>query len=264
MKPDFPELIGMITVLFVILSLGAFVLIQEHFKLELKNPKITFVGDVIENVRGMNMLKQLQKENPDYYVFLGDLGYTQPSEWFRMTENLERDKIKITLGNHDLRQKEKYLEYYSMKDFHYSFDVKRVHFTVISTETHSQEQFDFVLNSLEQGMKSNWNVVLLHINFYPEISFKSKNMEFRNMYQPYFDFYEVDAVISGHLHDYVISEPMIFNGTISEKGQYYIVVGTGGKVNNTGYLALTSKNDVLEFSYKNQSGMIIDEFIITK
>lgn len=117
-----------------------------------------------------------------------------------------------------------------------------------------EEQYQFVLDDLEKASKNEnieWIIVMFHKPMYSPLSKQFEEYIIRDKYQPLFDKYNVDLVISGHNHIYSrtlplsfnkvdISQPVIDQNSISSNrtnsnsiftnpnGTTFLVVGVGG------------------------------------
>ena len=115
-----------------------------------------------------------------------------------------------------------------------------------------KEQYKFVLDDLNktsQNKDIDWIFVMFHKPMYSPLSKQFEEYIVRNKYQPIFDKYGVDLVISGHNHIYSRTLPLSFNKlNISQpivdqnssptsndssiftnpKGTIFLVVGVGG------------------------------------
>src|SRR5215203_2045020 len=113
------------------------------------------------------------------------------------------------------------------------------------------EQYQFVLQDLEkasQNKNNDWIFVMFHKPMYSPLSKQFEEYIIRNKYQPIFDKYGVDLVISGHNHIYSRNLPLSFNKLdisqpiidknsstgnnnnifINPNGTRFLVVGVGG------------------------------------
>ena len=114
-----------------------------------------------------------------------------------------------------------------------------------------KKQYEFVVEDLEKTSKNkkiDWIIVMFHKPMYSSLSKQFEEYIVRDKYQPIFDKYGVDLVISGHNHIYSrtlplsfnkidISQPIVdknsINGNNSNiltnpNGTTFLVVGTGG------------------------------------
>src|ERR671910_832576 len=77
-----------------------------------------------------------------------------------------------------------------------------------------EEQYKFVLDDLEktsQNKDIDWIFVMFHKPMYSSLSKQFEEYIIREKYQPLFDKYGVDLVISGHNHIYSRTLPLSFN-----------------------------------------------------
>ncbi len=112
-----------------------------------------------------------------------------------------------------------------------------------------EKQYNFVVEDLEKTSKNkkiDWIIVMFHKPMYSPLSKQLEEYIVRDKYQPLFDKYDVDIVISGHNHIYSRTVPLSFNKIdISQpivdkkssssnsvfanpNGTTFLVVGTGG------------------------------------
>jgi 3',5'-cyclic AMP phosphodiesterase CpdA len=106
--------------------------------------KIAAGGDFGCRPVAQNNIKQIELQNPDIFLVLGDLSYEPTMDcWYDMTKTLD-SKIKIAIGNHEDEEekakggsqelKESLLEHYNLQSPYYSFDYKNIHFLVLDTQ----------------------------------------------------------------------------------------------------------------------------------
>src|SRR5215216_5190826 len=77
-----------------------------------------------------------------------------------------------------------------------------------------EEQYQFVLDDLKktnQNKDIDWIFVMFHKPMYSSLSKQVEEYIIREKYQPIFDKYNVDLVISGHNHIYSRTLPLSFN-----------------------------------------------------
>ena len=111
--------------------------INQKFDENLINFVIT--GDLAVNANTKKNLKNIEKVNPEIILFVGDLRNDNgpPTGWFEMVEFLGKDRIRISLGNHDVIRdyQNQYQTYYNLPREFYSFDFGNVHFIVLATDS---------------------------------------------------------------------------------------------------------------------------------
>lgn len=206
-----------------------------------------------------------RKANPDavFFVNLGDLvdNGEDPSQWRAWFDSL-RGIIDIipcapVLGNHEtynmdwkVRMPEAYLHLFSLppngnaefQNQYYSFDYGDVHFTVLNTQFDEMLPFQPDLLEtqaawLEQDLtqtKKKWKIVLMHKDV---LTYEIRNRTDRQAeisdigrsFMPIFDQYNVDVVLTAHLHTYRRRE-RLYNFQPDSRGPLYIVTGVAGNV----------------------------------
>ncbi|MDF2571433.1 MAG: metallophosphoesterase [Sporomusa sp.] len=173
----------------------------------------------------------------------------------------------------------------------YSFEYGNMHFSVLDTQ--ADEEREFEPNMLEkqkiwlendlQSTDKRWKLVLMHRSPYDNRS-KDGNRALRKTFIPIFDKYKVDIVFAGHDHIYARSYPLR-NGSIaksSSAGTIYITAGrTGNKtykrtqikehnevfhnlVDESNYIAVTVNGGTITAKVFQRSGLLIDEWVISK
>ncbi len=104
--------------------------------------KIIAAGDFGCSPIAENNIKQIELQNPDLFLALGDLTYEPSMDcWYDMTEKLD-SKTKIAIGNHEDDEEEEgsqelidsLLEHYNLQNSYYSIDYENVHFLVLNTQ----------------------------------------------------------------------------------------------------------------------------------
>ena len=127
----------------------------------------------------------------------------------------------------------------------YSFDYGDIHFTVMDTQftelkdfepTLLDEETTWLINDLKQTTKK-WKIVLMHKDvlryaFNPDTRPESRDEGISDegrIFMPIFDAYNVDAVLTGHLHTYR-NRGHIKNFTRDESGPLYLLTGVAGDV----------------------------------
>ncbi len=200
----------------------------------------------------------VQKQNPDLVLALGDYSYASTSGcWFDLIRPIG-SITKTDFGNHDVENSglvNSYLNNFGLSRQYYSYNIGNVHVLTISTEdvfTKGSQQYNFVLGDLQEANSDpgiKWVLVNMHVPLYASPNTcgdagcnGDKNL--RETYHHVFDKYGVDPVLEGHVHNYQRSYPIIYNSqnpsnpTITScrkdsysnpDGEVYIIVGTGGE-----------------------------------
>lgn len=254
------------------------------------------VGDISTNPDSKKTLDGINSNDPEIILFLGDLGYAKPADWFEFADYLGTDKSFPTLGNHDYAERDVYLKHYGLHTEFYSFNFRNVHFISLDTEADfhiDSSQYKFLIQDLESLSNTNetdWTIVFFHKPIYTDSGSHPPFIKFRNIIQPIFDKYDVDIVLQGHNHIYERSRPLTFNNTITDDstdlflqptGQIYLTVGTGGDShysfkqisnwslkqieNDFGFINIIMENkNELSFEFISNNGEILDSFKIVK
>jgi len=215
-----------------------------------------------------NTVRNIVDKNPELVLGLGDFAYRNNATcWFSLTAPIH-DKMKITIGNHDLsaytsrtehhpspERLQEYMNKFNLSSQYYSFNFQDVHFLSMSSEIpyeKGSEQYDFVKKDLQNAASKpgiDWIVVFYHrvaytSPVYLENSYLREEPPLRDTYHPLFEKYGVDLVIQGHSHNYQRTYPIKFNSNdpsqpfivdrnttnyYHPKGQIYTIVGTAGR-----------------------------------
>lgn len=222
---------------------------------------IAATGDWSCTPNTKNTVNSIVNNNPELVLGLGDYAYRNDAAcWLEVIKPIE-NKMKIAIGNHDdkkyvngieVASKERLDEY--MKKFNltaqfYSFDYQNVHFLAMSTEDSYEKgsmQYRFVDNDLKKAGSNNsidWIVVFYHRIAYTSPGTVGSIVDFRDIYHPLFEKYDVDVVLQSHTHNYQRSFPISYNAANSSNpiitdndisnytdpnGQIFAIVGTGG------------------------------------
>ena len=199
-----------------------------------------------------------------FFITMGDLvdngehAY-QWNEWFtRIGPMITRIPAAPVMGNHEtytmdwkVRMPQAYLHYFqlpegtsaSYKNQFYSFDYGDVHYVVLNTQMREMEEFQ--PNLLQDQLawfkadmektRKKWKVVLMHKDVlrYGFLTRKTPReegvSEEGKIFMPLFDKYNVDAVLTAHLHTYR-NRGHIYGFKRDTKGPLYILTGVAGDV----------------------------------
>ena len=173
-----------------------------------------------------------------------------------------RIPLSPTLGNHEMytldwkmREPRAYLNYFDVPNNsnatfnrrYYSYDYGDVHYVVLDTQlyesthednhdTHHPDLYDVQVQWLRQDLASNtkkWTVVLMHRDPFqyafdrPDSSRAVGFNEEGVLFMPIFDEFNVDLVLSAHLHSYR-NRGHVRNFDRDESGPLYILTGLAG------------------------------------
>lgn len=217
-----------------------------------------------------------KNEDAAFFINMGDLvdnGYdfSQWRAWFNsVAPMIENIPFAPVMGNHETYNMDwqiapptPYLTLFNLpengtganKNQYYSFDYGDVHFVVLNTQTDEmadfnhdlmQQQLNWLRSDLA-GTQSKWKIVLMHKDILRYAftdrpnNFDPANIQFTPWAQqlmPVFEEYNVDAVLTAHLHTYRRRVPLkAFKP--DNTGITYILTGVAGSVR---YANLWQKN----------------------
>ena len=278
-------------------------------QLQNKALNIVAVGDFYCNDETEDTIKKIISINPEMIITTGDHVKDVKSIkcWAEISEPI-KNKLKIAIGNHDVESKKIYkqlVKYHNLTNPYYSHDFRNIHFISLSTEHPFEEgsqQYEFIKNDLEKVSKNqniDWIIVHSHKPLYSTRNTPEISEDLRNIYQPLFEKYDVDLVISSHNHYYERTYPLSYNNDddqepiinddsesnyLNTDGIIFLTVGTGGDEmqeildkedyyviqndNEFGFINLKLENNGKtiggEFLTGDDSDDIIDSFSLTK
>lgn len=261
-----------------------------------------------------------KNEDAAFFVNMGDLvdnGYdfSQWRAWFNsVAPMIENIPFAPVMGNHETYNMDwqiapptPYLTLFNLpengtganKNQYYSFDYGDVHFVVLNTQTDEmadfnpdlmQQQLNWLRSDLA-GTQSKWKIVLMHKDILRYAftdrpnNFDPASIQFTPWAQqlmPVFEEYNVDAVLTAHLHTYRRRVPLkAFKP--DNTGITYILTGVAGSVRyanlwqknpadaalapqpeDANYLTLNKTPDALTFKAFLPDGTEFDTVTITK
>src|SRR5688572_23234022 len=179
-------------------------------------------GDWNCNKETEKTINKMTKLEPELILGLGDYTFENisPQCWFDISEPIN-DKMKITIGNHDLDSQSSYhqlLDHYNLQEPYYSFNFYNIHFLAISSEHPFEEgskQYEFIKNDLEESLQDPsivWRIVFMHKPMYTSATFDEEDSEeLRDTFHELFETSKIDLVLSGHTQYYQRSLPLSYN-----------------------------------------------------
>jgi 3',5'-cyclic AMP phosphodiesterase CpdA len=213
-------------------------------------------------------------------------------EWHAAAGWINRSVFSVpTPGNHEYpanTDKVKRLTGYWRKQFtlpengaagleetNYWFDIQGVRIVSLNSNEHQMEQAAW-LDKLLANNPNNWTILTFH---HPILSTARgrDNKELREMWQPVFDKYRVDMVLTGHDHTYGRSN--VATGTSTQKGgTVYVVSVSGPKMYSLEredwmeraaedtqlYQIIRIDGKQLRYEAKTARGVLYDAFTLTK
>ena len=252
-----------------------------------------------------------------FFITMGDLvdngehAY-QWNEWFtRIGPMITRIPAAPVMGNHEtytmdwkVRMPQAYLHYFQLpegatapyQNQFYSFDYGDVHYVVLNTQMREMEEFqpNLLQDQLSwfkadmEKTRKKWKVVLMHKDVlrYGFLTRKTPReegvSEEGKTFMPLFDKYNVDVVLTAHLHTYR-NRGHIYGFKRDTKGPLYILTGVAGDVRypnlwkqhsldvavapqpeTDNYMVMEASADGLRFSCYLPDGTKIDEAEVKK
>jgi hypothetical protein len=186
------------------------------------------VGDIVYGTAATSN----EATYPTYQNFFFDIYKWLPNTPFMPTE-----------GNHDSRPTNgngrAYLDLFVLPENgatperHYSFDYGPVHFIVLDTEftfqdaTRRADQLAWLEADLA-ATRQPWKVATFHRSPYSSGTEHGSDLTVRSAFDPIFERYHVDLVLSGHDHHYERTIPMRVSTTPTDTPVTYVVTGGGG------------------------------------
>jgi len=259
------------------------------------------------------------KANKDaqFFINMGDLvdngeDHNQWNAWFEMVNDMvDRIPVAPLMGNHEtydqnwkVRMPVAYLHMFTLppvapekyQNQYYSFDYGDVHFVVLNTQLTELTTFqpDMLADEIAWFKKDmaasqkKWKVVLMHKDVL-QYSFQNRPeprpegiSEEGKDFMPLFDEYNVDVVLTAHLHTYR-NRGHIRDFKRDAAGPLYIITGVAGNVRYPGlwkqheldtyvapqpetdnYLTLEASADTLKFQSFLPSGDLLDSVSVSK
>jgi len=226
----------------------------------------------------------IKKQGPERIFALGDYSYQSTATcWLNIIDSV-KSITRIAIGNHEDDSNEdfsKYMSAFGLSTTYYAFTYGTVRVIVMDSDhsSYSQgsSQYNFVLNELKKAFDSQtikYTVVYIHKQMYTSPNTCSSSScsntgsdatNLRNIYHKYFDLYDVDVVLNGHVHNYQRTYPIkydsaspsspIITSTSSTDynnpvGEIFVTVGTGG----VNFHALSGKSSFVKYQQDDRFG----------
>jgi hypothetical protein len=275
---------------------------------------IAAVGDWGCTPNTTNTVDNIVSRDPELVLSLGDYSYQNSADcWFDIVDPII-DKMIIAIGDHEHdvpgegenpELLDEYMNRFGLEQQYYTYRYGNVFVLVMSQEVpfdEGSDQFDFVVNSLSKASSDpdvDWIIVASHTPFYNSPGVRTDRDTLRNTYHELFEENDVDLVLSGDVHNYERSVPIVFNDDESDspiptstneetyvnpEGQIFVIVGTGGQSIHSfdgknpyivtqfegyGFLDIRITNDggekrLVGTFYDNDGGEIQDQFTVIK
>jgi hypothetical protein len=219
---------------------------------------IAAVGDWGCTPNTEDTVDNIVDRDPELVLGLGDYSYENSADcWFGIVDPII-DKMIIAIGDHEHNVTgegenpellDEYMNRSGLEKQYYTYRYGNAFVLVMSQEVpyrNDSKQFDFVVNSLSKASSDpdvDWIIVVSHTPFYNSPSVRPDFGTLRNTYHELFEEHGVDLVLSGDVHNYERTHPIVFNDDESDspiptstngethvdpEGQIFVTVGTGG------------------------------------
>jgi predicted phosphodiesterase len=271
-------LLSILTVL--VAGLGA-----DEFKFPLKSDSIRFAaigdmgtGEQPQYETAQQMLKSRQAFPFDFVIMLGDniYGGSKPADFDRKFAVPYKPlidagvKFYASLGNHDDTNERFYKPFNMNGESYYAYKKGNVRFFVLNSNYMDPKQSAWLETQLRDAGKSDWKICYFHHPLYSSGKFHGPSLDLRQLLEPLFIKYGVDAVFSGHDHVYERVHP--------QQGIYYFTEGASGQLRsgNLARSAITDKGfdtdrsfmlieiagDEMHFQTISRTGVTVDSGVI--
>lgn len=215
----------------------------------------------------------------EFALLLGDnlYGGEKPVDFKTKFEDVYKklldDKVTFyaTLGNHD-ESNQRFYDYFNMNgEEFYRFKKGNVAFYSLNSNYMDKRQVNWLEAELSKDT-SEWKIVFFHHPPYSSGGKHGSDTKLREVVEPIFLKYGVNAVFAGHEHFYERIKP--------QKGIYYFISGAGGKLREgdvKGGSPLTAKaydkdmsfmlievaGDQMHFQVITRTGETVDSGVLT-
>jgi hypothetical protein len=140
-----------------------------------KNFNFVAVGDFGCSKNAKKTVSNMEGKKPELVLPLGDLSYDKTANcWLNLVSPLS-DKLKVTLGFHDVNdggsKLKQYEETFGLNELYGSFDYRHVHFVTMASESKFDEdpaQYKFIDEDLKKASENkdiDWIVVTSYGHF---------------------------------------------------------------------------------------------------
>lgn len=165
----------------------------------------------------------------EFVLLVGDnlYGGEKPSDYKAKFEDVYRpiidQKVKFyaALGNHD-EPAQRFYEHFNMngKEY-YRFTKGNTSFYALNSNYMDKKQLEWLQSELAKDT-SEWKIAFFHHPPYSSGGAHGSDTQLREVVEPIFVKYRVNAVLAGHEHFYERIKP--------QKGIFYFISGAGGKL----------------------------------
>jgi hypothetical protein len=215
----------------------------------------------------------------EFVLLLGDnlYGSEKAQDFKTKFENVYKllldDKVKFyaTLGNHDESNQRLYENFNMNGEEYYRFKKGNIAFYSLNSNYLDQKQVKWLEDQLSKDT-SEWKVAFFHHPPYSSGGKHGSDKQLREVVEPIFLKYGVNAVFAGHEHFYERIKP--------QKGIYYFISGAGGKLRSgdvkrgsplteksfdrdLSFMLIQVVDDQMQFQVISRTGETVDSGILT-
>jgi hypothetical protein len=216
----------------------------------------------------------------EFALMMGDNMYGgERAEDYKMKfedvyKTLLNDKVKFyaTLGNHDESNQRFYANFNMNGEEYYRFTNGNVAFYSLNSNYMDARQIKWIEEQFSKDT-SEWKIVFFHHPPYSSGGKHGSDTKLREVVEPIFLKYGVNAVFAGHEHFYERIKP--------QKGIYYFISGAGGKLRDgdvkkgspltekafdkdMSFMLLEIVDDKLHFQVISRTGETVDSGVLVK
>ena len=268
-----------------ILTVLTAVLLADEFKFPLKSDSVRFAaigdmgtGEQPQYETAQQMLKSRQAFPFDFVIMLGDniYGGSKPVDFDRKFAVPYKPlldagvKFYASLGNHD-NTNERFYKLFNMNgESYYTYKKGNVRFFVLNSNYMDPKQSAWLETQLRDAGKGDWKICYFHHPLYSSARFHGPSLDLRQVLEPMFIKYGVDAVFAGHDHVYERVHP--------QHGIYYITEGAAGELRagnlarseitdkgfdtDRSFMLIEIAGDELHFQTISRTGVTVDSGVI--
>jgi hypothetical protein len=184
----------------------------------------------------------------------------------------EKVKFYATLGNHDESNQRFYANFNMNGEEYYRFTKGNVAFYALNSNYMDARQIKWLEGQLSNDT-SDWKIVFFHHPPYSSGGKHGSDTKLREVVEPIFMKYGINAVFAGHEHFYERIKP--------QKGIYYFISGAGGKLRDgdvkqgspltekafdkdMSFMLIEVASDQLHFQVISRTGETVDSGVLVK
>jgi hypothetical protein len=177
------------------------------------NFKMAFMGDMSCSSDFTASLSRVKARAIQKFVSAGDNAYSDGSScWINDVKNAGFSTAIVTFGNHDVDEsenqpetKQNLINAFSTGGTYYERTFNNIYFLVLDSENNPETnpQRDAMKTKLQAASTKSgieWIIVLHHRPFYGPSSNHPNEADARDVWDPLFDQYKVDLVVTAHNH----------------------------------------------------------------